>query len=57
MASPQAAFAYTRFEQDLFWQRRRDVVRTSTLPVQRAMLKETGRYVLCRPPLTNIMML
>ncbi|KAI5296288.1 hypothetical protein KEM52_004482 [Ascosphaera acerosa] len=42
--NPQNAFKQTKFLPGSFWERRRRVVRLSTLQAQLEMLKKTGRY-------------
>ncbi|KAK4550396.1 hypothetical protein LTR36_003363 [Oleoguttula mirabilis] len=44
MENPQSSYTHTAFPSASFWGRRRDVVRTVTLPFQLDMLKKTGRY-------------
>ena len=42
--NPQDSYVYTQFKPDSFWDRRRNVVQTNTLPFQLDMLRKTGRY-------------
>ena len=42
--NPQESFVNTNFSPDSFWDRRRHVVRSNTLPFQLDMLRQTGRY-------------
>ena len=44
MSYPQVTFSQTKFEHGSFWDRRRDVVRKSTIPFQLDKLKKTGRF-------------
>jgi len=44
MDNPQSTYTSTTFPSNSFWGCRRDVIRTTTLPFQLGMLKETGRY-------------
>jgi uncharacterized protein len=44
MSNPQFTFTYTKFAPGSFWDRRRQVVRLSTLQAQLDMLCKTGRY-------------
>lgn len=42
--NPQDAFAWTTFQPESFWGRRRSIVLKNTIPFQLDMLKTTGRY-------------
>lgn len=42
--NPQDSFAWTTFQPNSFWARKRDVVLKNTIPFQLEMLKSTGRY-------------
>ncbi|PSR81659.1 hypothetical protein BD289DRAFT_438787 [Coniella lustricola] len=42
--NPQDSFAWTKFQPESFWARKRNVVLTNTIPFQLDMLKSTGRY-------------
>jgi DUF1680 family protein len=44
MSNPQFTFTHTKFAFGSFWDRRRQVVRSSTLQAQLDMLRKTGRY-------------
>lgn len=44
MAYPQERYRSTTFPDHSFWQKRQEVLRTSTLRHQLQMLKDTGRY-------------
>ena len=44
MANPQVSFSQTAFEPGSFWDRRRNVVRSATIPAQLDLLRRTGRY-------------
>ena len=44
MLNPQFTFKHTRFSPNSFWDRRRRVVRSTTLQTQLDMLRKTGRY-------------
>lgn len=44
MAYPQQSFTHTTFSPNSFWSKWRQVIRSSTLPAQLAIMKETGRY-------------
>lgn len=42
--NPQDSYVHTHFEPGSFWDRRRKVVQSNTLPFQLDMLRQTGRY-------------
>ncbi len=44
MSNPQFTFHHTKFAPSSFWDRRRRIVRSSTLQAQLDMLRKTGRY-------------
>jgi DUF1680 family protein len=44
MSNPQLNFHHTTFAPNSFWDRRRRVVRSTTLQYQLDMLRKTGRY-------------
>ena len=42
--NPQDSYIFTSLEPESFWARRRNVVRSNTVPFQLDMLRRTGRY-------------
>lgn len=44
MNNPQSTYTLTKLPSTSFWGRRREVIRSTTIPFQLDMLKKTGRY-------------